>query len=143
MKLIRKLFFGFSFFMLSAASIYSVMLFVPDITSAALNGTVSAPFVDSIYEESATPQSSSHPTEKKEQDSSNSTATVGGGESSAKGKIVTKSVGFNSGNLKYGKVSVNNLTGLSVDLKIELQKAPSVKYSINSYHIQRKLFQWK
>lgn len=129
MKLIRKLFFGFSFFMLSAASIYSVMLFVPDITSAALNSAVSAPFTNSLYEESAAPQSSAQTTEKNQQSPSASAAPVGGGSDNVKGKIIAKSVSFNSGNLKYGKVSVNNLTGLSVDLKTELQKAPSVKYS--------------
>lgn len=138
MKILKNIFFAFSFFLLSASGVYSVLLFAPNITSSAYNESS----LSSVYQQnddngekaSKKEQAGSQTSSASKADSAASAAsevpTSGSGE--AVGKIITKSVLFSAGNTKYNNVSVNNITGLAIDLKTELSKAPQIKFESTS-----------
>ena len=123
--MLKKLFLCFSFFMLSLASVYCVTLFVSPLAPVVESAAVSS------GAESITVNSDS--TEKESQESNISAVTSAtekaeatAADSTAKGKIISKAIAYNSGNLKYNNVSVKNITSLSIDLKAELLAGPSI-----------------
>ena len=131
MLLLRRIFFGFSFFLISVASVYSVFVFCPDIGAFAATSEASQVVSTSSTETVSKPEQTNEQERVSSAvaETSSETSVQTDSQSQAKGKIITKSVALSSGNLKYNNVSINNNTGLSIDLKTELLKAPSLKIS--------------
>lgn len=132
MKLLKQIFFIFSVFVLSLFGIYSVIIFAPNINSAATADTNNSSVfsLSENEEENVSPNSSvssAASPDKEKSNSSSSTVAVQADNADAKGKVITKSVGFSSGNLKYSYISVNNTTGLSINLKSEFERKLNIK----------------
>ena len=129
----RKLFFFFSFILLSATSLYCLNFicsyalspeYSPTATSkiSTYNSEVFTDFFDEKdYFESSVPKESEKTVES---DKSDISAAANG---KARGKIISRTIDSSSANLKYQKIYIKNQTGLKIDLKTELLALPTLK----------------
>ncbi|MBQ3562434.1 MAG: stage II sporulation protein P, partial [Clostridia bacterium] len=128
----RKIFFFFSFILLSAASVYCLNFVCSHIVFTGVSAEIASsasenfnrPQKNFAESEKTLPQSSV-PSSSATQKSDSSLPTTASG--TAKGKIVTKTITATAANLKYQKIYVKNQTGLSVNLKAELLTLPKLK----------------
>lgn len=130
----RKIFFFFSFILLSAASVYCLSFVCgyalsPDSSDAVISKASAQKnelILDFWAEESKIVDASAPK-------SSDKSASGGEGDISAaangkaKGKIVSRTIDSSAANLKYQKIYIKNQTGLSIDLKTELLAPPKLK----------------
>lgn len=130
----RKIFFFFSFILLSVASVYCLSFacgyaLSPENTfSSASRGGVQANriFTD-FFKESPNTYDSSAPKSIAEASSGNKSDISAAAKGKAKGKIVSRTIKSSATNLKYQKIYVKNQTELSIDLKAELLTPPKLK----------------
>lgn len=130
----RKMFFFFSFLLLSAASIYCINF----VCSHALSGDYKIPenskisaetradFTDFFKGEENHNESLSGDSSPKTASSEESTLTTKT-DSKAKGKIINRYIDSSAANLKYQKIYIKNQTGQNINLKTELLTLPKIK----------------
>lgn len=130
----KKIFFFFSFLLLSTASVYCLSficgfaLSSENLTPVASKGTVEANrFFTDFFEEEDLLSSSASSKTANETTSSNNTDISAATNGKAKGKISSRTIDSSAANLKYQKIYIKNQTGLSVDIKAELLTAPKLK----------------
>lgn len=120
----KKIFLAFSFLILTLSSLYcfwvvasySLKTKTPHITTAQ---NYSTNFYEDFYEGEITTSG---------QKSVSSAADVtAAANTTAKGKIITKTTNGSAANLKYNKIYVKNNTSLKIDLKTELLSLPNLK----------------
>lgn len=126
MRFSKRLFFLFSFCLLSAAALYCLALLSGFVLPTA--PTVSAPVVtassapissEAPKASTQTPASSAAPTSSK--------AVPATSAGKAKGKIVERTISPETANLSFQKIHVKNGTSLTVDLKAELLAGPKLR----------------
>ena len=129
----RKLFFFFSFILLSAASIYCINFVceyalssehtVPaDLKNTANNIELLTPFFEENRENNSINFNSSQNAD------TSSTGDISAATSGkAKGKISNRTIDSSAANLKYQKIYIKNQTVLKIDLKTELLTLPKLK----------------
>lgn len=130
----KKIFFMFSFFLLSLASLYCLFLICgfalapePYIANESAVFTLNESFLSSNKSEipsSSVRVSSAEQTESETNETSELPAAAKG---KAKGKIVTRSIDSSGANLKYQQIYIKNQTGVKIDLKSELLQLPKIK----------------
>ena len=130
----RKLFFFFSFILLSAASVYCLsficgyaLSFEPTLSALSENSTNNTEFFIPFFEteNSEADYSISSPSQKV--DTNNNSEISAAADGKAKGKIVSRTIDSSAANLKYQKIYIKNQTGLKIDLKSELLTLPKLK----------------
>jgi len=130
----RKIFFFFSFLLLSAASIYCLSFICSyalpaenTVASSSEIGTMQTDIYNSFFAESEAQGPTSATTSKHNGNSQSEVTAASKGK--AKGKIVNRTIDSSAANLKYQKIYIKNGTGLSIDLKTELLTPPKLKIS--------------
>lgn len=132
----RKIFFFFSFILLSAASVYCLNFVCgyalspknPSSVIAEASTQNDQPLLDFWDEESTIINSSNQKNSNKSVSSEESDISVAA-NGKAKGKIINRTINSSASNLKYQKIFIKNQTGLSIDLKTELLTPPRLKFS--------------
>ncbi len=123
--MMRKLFFGFSFFILSLISIYFagmvILLPVSEATETSAANVESAS--SAADDKNSSSKNATVKTDKKEESAVAQTANP----KTVKGKINEKTFDMSAANLYYNNVHIKNTTSKTVDLKAELLKGPSLK----------------
>lgn len=128
----KKIFYFFSFILLSVASVYCISF----ICGYALSPEMPVTSEVSLQNDKAltdffiqVPQNgtSSVPSTSQKAHTSSKTNISVAAEGKAKGKIVSRTTDSTGANLKYQKIYIKNQTGLSIDLKTELLTPPKLK----------------
>lgn len=129
MRFGKRLFFWFSFFMLSAASIYCLVLITGFIMPTETALTTSSGFTDTSKAEHASKAQSTEQNQssQKQISSETSKAVTAASKGTAKGKIINKTVDPKTANFKYQKIYINNKTSFSINLKSELLAGPKLR----------------
>ena len=132
----KKIFFIFSFFLLSLASLYCLILvcgfaLAPEtyIKSNSVIYTVNESFFSSSETNtpaSKTPITSTPQIESKKTEASDSEVPVAT-KGKAKGKIIDRTIDSSGANLKHQQIYIKNQTGVKIDLKSELLNLPKLK----------------
>ncbi len=134
----RKIFFFFSFLLLSIASVYCINF----MCSYALSNDYEAPTTldaptetqkdvsYTIKEDDEKTASSQTPSQNNEVSNQGDISASADGK--AKGKILNRTIEASSANLKYQKIYVKNQAGLKLDLKAELLTPLKLKISTAS-----------
>lgn len=126
----KRVFFWFSFIMLSAASLYCLAIItgfsMPNQTvltvSSSNYSNISKPVQDTNVSKNEPDNASQSQTS-----STASKAVTAASKGTAKGKIVNKTITSESANLKYQKIYINNKTSLNINLKNELLAGPKLR----------------
>ena len=129
----KKIFCMFSFFLLSLASIYCLILVCGFALAPDSYPTQETPVYTinqvlpyhSISPDSLTAQSS-HTTNTQSTNNKSSEITAAA-KGKAKGKILNRLIDSSGANLKYQKIYIKNQTGVKIDIKSELLKLPNIK----------------
>lgn len=131
MDFFKKGFYILSLALLSAASVYCLIIF-----SSPISSTAKAPQTTSKVTNTQSTQSASNiekaeepPPQSSSQANNSEVAVETAQKNQAKGKIITKSITYADGNIKYNNVSVKNNTSLKINLKEELAAGSSIKIS--------------
>ena len=127
----RKIFFLFSFLLLSVASLYCLILvcgfaLAPEVYAKTESATLTineSSFSSEISKNTWSNPVLSSPISKVENNSEIPAATNG----TAKGKIITRCIDSSAANLEYQKIYVKNQTGVDINLKTELLSPPKLK----------------
>lgn len=128
----RRIFYIFSFILLTAASIYCLNFICADALfpdyvmaqSDIINSVSDTAHQGNSEDITTSDFTNSSPNSEKPKTSSTLPAATNG---KAVGKIITRTITASAANLKYQKIYVKNQTGLSIDLKAELLTLPKLK----------------
>lgn len=129
MDFFKKGFYMLSLALLSAASVYCLIIF-----SSPISSTAKAPQTTSKVTNTQSTQSASNienaeepPPQSSNQASNSQVAVETAQKNQAKGKITTKSITYADGNVKYNNVSLKNNTSIKINLKEELAAGLNLK----------------
>ena len=132
MNFFKKGFYILSIILLAVSSVYCLLTIANPLSSRATQPSKPS---DILSSKQTAENSNMQPNEedKTESVTPESSATESVVEASqkneAKGKIITKSITYADGNIKYNNVSLKNNTSLKINLKEELSIGPSIKIS--------------
>ena len=134
----KKLFFMFSFSLLSVASLYCLFLvcgfaLAPEVYAKNEPGIYVADnsFVTDLSPDKTSSVSSTATSSKKEV-ANKASDVAAATKDKAKGKISNRCIDSSGANLKFRQIYVKNQTGLQIDLQKELLKAPKIKIESGS-----------
>lgn len=128
----KKIFFLFSFLLLSLSSLYCLILIcgftlVPEVYAKTESKLLTANRSDLVNETKENPTSSASVSPTPETQVEKESEIPAAAEGTAKGKIIYRSIDSSAANLKYQKIYIKNQTGLNINLKTELLNPPELK----------------
>lgn len=130
----RKIFFFFSFLLLSAASIYCINFICSHALSkgyeitenSKISAETTADFTD-FFKGNENHNESLNKNSSPKTNSGEKTELATKTNGKAKGKIINRTIDSSAANLKYQKIYIKNQTGQNINLKTELLTLPKIK----------------
>ena len=128
----RKIFFFFSFILLSAASVYCLNFIcanalLPDYVANEANLIINSSELSPELTAEKQINLQSNNVSSSADSTTAQSALATDANAKAKGKIITRTIDLSAANLKYQKIYIKNQTGLTVNIKSELLTLPKLK----------------